>query len=171
MSVAEDLKSVSSEQYGNETQYRDHLLEMYKTYLEMADRISQRRQSANSFYLSLNTAIIGLIGYVQLGRPMEHSFYWLVAIAGAIISYLWYRQIRSYKDMNSGKFKVVHELETYLPVCPYDAEWTALGEGKNPDLYLPFTVVELRVPFVFMAIHLSVIVVALAPIVIEVLFS
>ncbi len=33
--------------------------------------------------------------------------------------------------MNSGKFKVVHELETYLPVCPYDAEWTVLGQGKT----------------------------------------
>ncbi|MCZ6852616.1 MAG: hypothetical protein O7G86_01750 [Gammaproteobacteria bacterium] len=166
MSIAEDLISVSKDQYGDETQHRDHLLEMYKTYVEMADRISQHRQSANKFYLSLNSAIIGLIGYVQLGDPTEHSFYWLVAIAGAIISYLWYRQIRSYKDMNSGKFKVVHELEAYLPVCPYDAEWTALGEGKRPDLYLPFTDIEIRVPFVFMAIHVSVIIAALAPIVI-----
>ena len=165
MSIAEDLKSVPNDQYGDQAQYRDHLLQMYQTYLEMADRISQRRQSANSFYLSLNTAIIGLIGYVQLGDTKGQSFYWLVAFAGAIISYLWYRQIRSYKDMNSGKFKVVHELEAYLPVCPYDAEWTALGEGKNPGLYLPFTVIEMKVPFVFMTIHLSVIAAALTPIV------
>jgi hypothetical protein len=31
-------------------QLRGHLLEQYKLYLEMADRISSRRQSANSFF-------------------------------------------------------------------------------------------------------------------------
>ncbi len=165
MSIAEDLKSVPPDQYG--TQYHDHLLEMYKTYVEMADRISQRRQSANSFYLTLNSAMVGLLGYVEIGNPAGYSLYWLVAIAGAIISFLWYRQIRSYKDLNSGKFKVVHELEAYLPVRPYDAEWTAVGKGERPDLYLPFTNIEIRVPFVFMAIHLAVLTVALKPIVMQ----
>ncbi|RDD97660.1 hypothetical protein DTW92_07525 [Paracoccus pantotrophus] len=35
------------------------VLEIYKMLVEMADRVSQRRQSANSFYLTVNTAIIG----------------------------------------------------------------------------------------------------------------
>ena len=67
--------------------------------------------------------------------------------------FLWYRLVRSYKDMNSGKFKVVHEIEAMLPVKPYDAEWTALGKGERPDLYLPFTHIETKVPWVFAAIH------------------
>ena len=35
-------------------------LEQYKLYVEMADRISSRRQNANSFFLSINTAIVAL---------------------------------------------------------------------------------------------------------------
>ena len=73
-----------------------------------------------------------------------------------VLSFLWYRLIRSYKDMNSGKFKVIHEIEKQLPLKPYDAEWTALGRGKDPSLYLPFTNIELFVPWVFFAIHLFV---------------
>ena len=38
MSIAEDLKSVPADEYGS--QYRSHLLEVYQTYVEMADSAS-----------------------------------------------------------------------------------------------------------------------------------
>jgi len=55
-------------------QLRGHLLEQYKLYIEMADRISSRRQSANSFFLSLNTTLVALGGCPRtqkaiLGQP------------------------------------------------------------------------------------------------------
>ena len=55
--------------------------------------------------------------------------------------------------MNSGKFKVVHEIEKELPLSPYDAEWEALGRGNDPKLYLPFTRIEIWVPGIFGALH------------------
>ena len=36
----------------------DHLMQQYIQYLEMADRISERRTTANSCFLALNTGII-----------------------------------------------------------------------------------------------------------------
>ena len=42
--------------------YQAHSLEIYKLYVQMADNISARRQSANSFFLTVNTAIIGIVG-------------------------------------------------------------------------------------------------------------
>src|SRR5262245_9792406 len=42
--------------------FQNHLLEQYKLYVEMADRISQRRGTANTFFLTVNTAIIGALG-------------------------------------------------------------------------------------------------------------
>jgi hypothetical protein len=71
---------------------------------------------------------------------------------------MWYRLVRAYKDLNSAKFKVVHEIEAQLPLAPYDAEWEAVGRGKAPKLYLPFTHVEIYTPLVFFAIHLVVLV-------------
>ena len=62
--MSDEYKKVlfkNQEGYPSE-QLRGHLLEQYKLYLEMADRISSRRQSANSFFLSLNTALVALVG-------------------------------------------------------------------------------------------------------------
>jgi hypothetical protein len=157
MSIEKDLVGLSETEYGES--YRSHLLEIYKLYVGMADNISERRQSASSFFLTLNSAIVALVGYVNLSRDTESitsSYFGVVALAGMVLSFLWYRLIRSYKDMNSGKFKVIHEIEKQLPLKPYDAEWTALGRGKDPSLYLPFTNIELFVPWVFIAIHLFV---------------
>ncbi len=60
MPIHDDLRGVPEEQYG--LQYRADLLDIYKLYVEMADRISQRRQSANSFFLTLNSVIVALVG-------------------------------------------------------------------------------------------------------------
>ena len=61
--------------------------------------------------------------------------------------------VRSYKDLNTAKFKLIHEIEAKLPMAPYDAEWEAVGRGKAPELYLPFTHVEICVPWVFLVLH------------------
>ncbi len=158
MTLDNDLIGVPKTKYGAD--YHAHILEMYKLYVEMADKISERRQTGNSFFLTLNSAIVALVGYVNLSSDElprnAGSLFWLVPVAGMVLCYLWYRLIRSYKDINSGKFKVVHAIEKLLPLHPYDAEWTALGKGEDPKLYLPFTNTEMVVPWVFFAIHLIV---------------
>ncbi len=141
--MKEKLFNYSMEEYkGN---YKEHLLEQYKLYVEMADRISSRRQTANSFFLTINTALVALVGYTQAT--------FVVGLSGMILCCLWNRIIKSYKGLNTGKFRVIHELERKLPSSPYDAEWVALGEGKNSKLYLPFTHIEIAVPWIFFGIH------------------
>ena len=149
----ETLPGRAPDEYG--ASYEAHTLEIYKTYLEMADRISSRRQSANSYFLTINTALIGLVSYLGFNAKSPGVEAFLpMGLAGAAISYLWYRIIRSYRDLNSAKFKVFHEIEKQLPLRPYDAEWDAAGRGDNPKLYLPFTHIEIAVPWVFIALHL-----------------
>ena len=124
----------------------------------MADKISDRRQSANSYFLTINTVIVGLISYMSFGSDIKNSnpYYALVSIAGMVICYYWYRLIRSYKDLNSGKFKVVHEIEKQLPISPFDDEWEKLGRGKDKTKYLPFTKIEMRIPWIFFSLHIIV---------------
>lgn len=146
------FNQLSSEQaYETKDKYQAHLLDQYKLYVEMADRISSRRQSANSYFLSINTALLGFIGYFGTREPT--TYLWLVAAAGVALSYLWYRLIRSYRDLNSAKFLVIHEIEKRLPLSPYEAEWEAMGRGSDPKLYKPFTHIEAGVPWVFVALH------------------
>ena len=138
--------------YPNVEKYQDHLLQQYKIYLESAEHISARRQNANSFFVTINTAIIALVGYVSLGSS-SIRFYWLIALAGIAISFMWYRIICSYRDLNTAKFKVLHQIEKRLPLSPFDAEWEAVERGKNPKLYLPFTHIEVGIPLVFIFLH------------------
>ncbi len=141
----------SQSEYGAE--YNSHLLEQYKLFVEMADRVSARRQSANSFFLSVNTALIALIGYINFGSQTSTSFFWLIALAGIALCLMWYRLIKSYKDLNTAKFAVIHEMEAELPSAPYDLEWEKVQRGTNKKLYLPFTHIEVYIPWVFLTIH------------------
>lgn len=143
--------SKTQEEYGQD--YKSHLLEQYKLFVEMADRISARRQSANSFFLSVNTAIIALVGYTSIGNQTDYSYYWLISFAGMALCFMWYRLIRSYKDLNTAKFSVIHEMEAKLPMSPYDMEWEKVQRGTNKKLYLPFTKIEIYIPWVFFVIH------------------
>ena len=147
------LLKKSEEQYGEK--FRDHYLDIYKMYVHLADKISERRQSANSFYLSINTAIVGLVSYFKSGdkEQVAPEFYMLISVTGMLTCYLWYRLVQSYKQINSGKFKVIHQIEQNLPLAPYDAEWEMLGRGKDPKKYLPFTHIEILVPWVFFGLH------------------
>jgi len=140
--------------YKDAADLQNHLLEQYKAYLESAENISSRRQTANSFFVTINTALIALISYIHLGNTNTTSYYWLVALAGIAISFMWYRLIRSYRDLNSAKFQVLHQIEKRLPISPFDAEWEAGGRGKDSSLYLPFTHIEVGIPWVFLFLHL-----------------
>jgi len=136
------------EVYGSE--YKMHLFEQYKLYVEMADRISARRMQANSFFIGVHTALITAFTVLMKEKVLSASIVGLAPfIAVVLLCFVWWRVVYSYKQLNSVKFKVVHALEQMLPVAPYDAEWSALGSGNNKKLYLPLTHIENYVPICF----------------------
>ena len=49
-------------------------------------------------------------------------------------------------------------MEPLFGASPYDAEWEAVGRGKRADLYLPFTHIEAAVPWIFLVLHVLVLV-------------
>lgn len=131
------------------------LIEQYKLYVEMMDKVSERRHQANSFFLTVNTVLItALTGFVSLTQQssIQHGWIIVAAIAGIVFCLTWRRLIRSYGQLNSGKFKIIHLLETRLPARLFDAEWDALNRGDG-TLYKPFTQTEGGVPFVFAGLY------------------
>jgi hypothetical protein len=133
----------------------DGLLEQYKLYVEMADRISARRGLANTFFLTLNTAIFTLFG-VFWQRPPHGSHLLLVVpwLALVVQCLAWFWMLRSYRQLNTAKYAVVGALEEKLPSSPYwRAEWVALGEGRDPTRYWPLSHVEQLIPGLFAACY------------------
>lgn len=152
---------------GYAADYQHHLFEQYKLYVESADRISSRRDKANNFFLAVNTALLTIVGVSGSIAPLRQSAdgrslldsetampVILVALAGLLVCATWYRLVRSYRDLNSAKFRVIHEIEAHLPLAVYDAEWEVVGRGERPKLYQPFTHLEARVPAIFAVVYL-----------------
>ena len=140
--------------YPHNEKWYSHLLDQYKIYIEMADRISSRRAAANSYFLSVNSAMLAFVGY--LSSKDAGAFLWLLAVAGIALCILWKALITSYRNLNTAKFLVIHKIEKRLPISPYDAEWEAMGRGIDPKLYRPISHIEQGVPHVFLALHIFV---------------
>lgn len=145
----------TSDKYGNS--YIEHLLEQYKIYINAAEKISDRRQKTNEFFLGLNTSLVAFLGFIATKiSQSEISLMLMVStIAGIVICYLWFRIIISYKGLNSAKFKVIHAIELRLPLALYDTEWEMLDRGKNKKVYWPFSHIELHVPKIFILIYFA----------------
>ena len=73
-------------------------------------------------------------------------------LLGALLAAAWYIHIRSYRQLNTGKFKPLHELEDKLAYPFFQREWELLEEGENPNKYWRLTVVETFVPSIFFII-------------------
>jgi hypothetical protein len=149
--------------------YDQTLFEQYKLYVELMDKVSERRNNANSFFIAANStlltvfsAIIAVILSADLGVINLSGFVVVtavVAICGLLICITWYNLIQSYRNLNTGKFKIIHLLETRLPARLYDAEWVGMGQGSQPTLYRPLTHIEKYIPIIFGVLYLVVAVV------------
>lgn len=149
-------KLFSTPEKGYGPEYKSHLLEQYKLYIESAEKISDRRQNANNYFLTINTALISLLSLSFQVKILE-NLNWvkgLLALVGIIICIIFWFLLRSYKQLNAGKFKVIHEIEKHLPLALYYYEWTILEEGRNKKVYYPFSHIELLIPWVFGLIYL-----------------
>ena len=130
----------------NNTEDAKLVFEQYKLYVEMADRISQRRMSANTFFISVNTLLFAATSFLA-----EATMQWklVVGALGLVLCFAWYFTLNSYRQLNSGKFKVIHEVEKLLPLNGYAYEWEVLGGGEKKNKYWPLSHVEKIVPVVF----------------------
>ena len=148
-----DLFSKNEKDYGND--YKEHLFEQYKLYVESIEKTSDRRQHANNYFITINTALISLIGLSFQIKIFENLSFIksILALVGIIVCIVFWYLIRSYKQLNTGKFAVVHKIEEHLPLALYKYEWEVLGKGEDNKKYYPFSHIEFIIPWVFGIIY------------------
>ncbi len=137
------------------------IFEEYKLFVATAEKNSDRRQIANSFFLTFNSLLLTGTGY--LTTTNQDSWLIILSFLGVISSFLWVTKINSFRQLNSGKFKVIHDLEKYLPYQLFKKEWEYLGKGKDRKKYKKLTVVETGVPYLFMLMYVFFILIRVAP--------
>lgn len=136
--------------------YYQLVLEQYKLYAEMADRVSARRGLTNTFFLTFNTTTFAAVAFFWGEGPRLPDASLVLPLLALLIQCLaWYWILRSYRQLNAGKYVVIGALEQRLPASPYwRAEWSALGRGNSPSRYLPMTQVEQLIPLLFAATYM-----------------
>ena len=143
---------------------KDQLLEIYKLHTELADRVSQRREGANRLHVSLLSGFLVFLAALLRFGPGEISASVLLLFSGIIgmaISVSWFIVIRSYRQLNTGKFAALDELEQKLDYPFFKREWQLLEVGRNRSRYWKLTVVETFLPSIFFLLFFVFLIMAL----------
>lgn len=101
------------------------VLAQWQTCVEMANSVSQRRDTMNSIFVTLNLAIVAAI---SINWDVKSLF---ILVAGIVVSVIWLLFIRNYKLLNTEKFNVINDIEKKLPVKPFNDEWKRLEKNKK----------------------------------------
>ena len=120
------------------------ILAQWQTCVEMANSVSQRRDTMNNIFVTLNLAIIAA---VSITWDIKSLF---ILVAGIIVCIIWILFIRNYKLLNTEKFNVINKIEQKLPVKPFNDEWEKL---KNNKKYTDGTKLEKTLPIMFIVLY------------------
>jgi len=135
------------EKYSDSPYQRD-LFEQYRLCLQMADKVSERRGLTNNIFLTFNSAGAAAlaVSYQSIGDVQAV----VILAIGMVLCFAWGFLLRSYRSLNTAKFKVIGVMEERLPASPFwAAEWNALGQGKDWRKHLPLSPLETIVPIGF----------------------
>lgn len=133
----------------------------YKFFLQTSEDLVERRQNANNFYITINSAFIALFGTL-LTFEIE-MFYKVIigaifAVMGIVLSLSWIKMLDSYGMLNTSKMKIIGCLERNLPASLYAAEWEAMSDRLNKKKYVSFTESEKQIPKIFIVLYVLVLI-------------
>ena len=113
------------------------ILSQWQTCVELANSVSQRRDSMNNIMSTLNIAILTTTSAFWDTKSIAFCF---IGIGASLV---WILLIEHYKKLNNAKYEVILKLEEKLPSKPMSDEWDILcsqkkyREGTNLERYLP----------------------------------
>ena len=133
------------------------LFDQYKLFLQTSESLVSRRQSVNSFYITLNTSLLAVftpISSLITDKKLKIIVILIFLAMGLILCVSWRQLLDSYGNLNSSKMKILSILEKELPASLYDAEWEAMSDQLNNRRYVSFTASEKRIPMIFIVLYL-----------------
>ena len=93
-----------------------YALQQYQAYLQDLGNIGTRYTTANGFYLSIITALLGILSLTKSGESMTSAQGLLrlaVPFFAALVCWVWSRSMAFYDAIFAAKFDVLREMETY----------------------------------------------------------
>lgn len=138
-----------------QAKHKNELLDQYKMFQKTSEDLISRRQSVNSFYISVNSALVGLLGVIMglVEAPVKFYVVFFMCIVGLILDISWSSILEAYGPLNAAKLKVINLIEEQLPVALYDVEWRIMSDKLNNKKYISFTDSEKRIPKIFALVY------------------
>jgi hypothetical protein len=128
-------------------------VEQYKAYLQDLGNIGTRYTTSNGFYLSVVTALLGILSLMKPGQglaDLQNILRIAVPLFAIGLCFVWRKTLRFYSDLFGAKFAVLKEMEQSGGLFPaYEREyellpkqWLIDNEARIPlFLALPFLVI------------------------------
>ena len=148
------------------------LLEEYKLYVTLTDKLMDRRERTHRFYISVHSILIAVLSMfaggtaskvpgLLIGTPPQKGMLVLGSFLGAVLCGLWWLNVWAYRRLSQARYQVIQDLERLLPYQCFQREWEILGKGKNFKRYPSLTRIESLIPLVLLTIYFVVLVWAL----------
>lgn len=106
---------------------KDEILELYRMMVDTVTANEQRRQQISSVFITLIAA-----GFAAAGAVKDFNLIYVTAPA-ALVSMVWWAQVRYLKKLATAKFYVIDELETKLNYRPFREEWLFLKRNSDEE--------------------------------------
>ena len=127
--------------------------DLYALYLDTAEKVSDRRWQANTWLLSVNSALVGLYGYIDktstaVNKTFE-AWCWAIPLTGILVSLTWITLLISFRKLNTAKFELLHEIEKEFPILLFKREqeiYNKLGRTS-------FSKIETNIPWCFVILY------------------
>lgn len=135
------------------------MFEQYKMIVNSAIKVTEWRQATNKFYLAVNSALITAVTYlfgigINIVTPA-------IGVIGIVLSIIWRRNLKYYKQLNKAKFKVIYNIEKKLPLKIFmlEQKYYLDGGGKSG------TEIEAWIPTVFILVYIVIFILGLLKII------
>jgi hypothetical protein len=131
-------------------------------FVETSEELVRRKQSVNTFYVTLNSILLSAVVSILCASSEAELFknplvvYVLSAVLsvmGVVICCSWITLLRSYADLNASKMAIIGCIEEHLALKLYDTEWAILTRKIGNKKYKSFTVKEIAVAKIFLALY------------------
>jgi hypothetical protein len=112
-------------------------LDQYKAYLSDLGSVGSRYATANGFYLSVVSALLGILALVEANKALasvQYPVILIVSIFEIAICLNWARAILYYRHLFGAKFSVLRAIEIHLPIQCFAQEYAIIKTHKSYTL-------------------------------------
>ena len=138
--------------------------ESYAIQLTHIEHLLDRRQTTTSFYFSVNTAIVAVIGVLVKNAQLQMSWLFasilLLLIAGFIACWIWRSLLYQYEILLDWWYARLRELEAEMPDSPHliTREYQELyldAKHKKSTERIGMTRRELALNYIFSGLYVA----------------